>query len=87
MKKAALITAALLFLGGLGIWLGKGAHTGWTQTSVPVKALDEVTGIESITYEDKFLPGIDFLGAMIGGAVVLGAVSAFIKNKPKHQAP
>jgi hypothetical protein len=34
-----------------------------------VRTLDEITGIEAVTYEDRFVPGVDFLG----GGLVLGA--------------
>ena len=52
-------------------WLATGANRGWTKTSVPVKTLDEVAGIEGISYQKKFLPGVDFLGAAFGGAALL----------------
>ena len=68
------------------IWLVTGANRGWTKTSVAVKTLDEVTGIEGITYKDKFLPGVDFLGAALGGAALLAGASFFFrKTKNNNQ--
>jgi hypothetical protein len=50
-----------------------------------------VTGIEGISYEKKFLPGIDFLGAGMIASVVLGGSSYFfrkhITNKPTKTKP
>ena len=83
MKKALQILALLVVLGAAGIWLATGANRGWTKTSVPVKTLDEVTGIEGITYQEKFLPGVDFLGAAFGGAALLAGASLFFR-KPKN---
>lgn len=73
----------LAFVGAIavvGTWFSFGANTGWTKTSVPVTAVDEVTGIESQTWEDKFVPGLEFLGAGLIGAVVLGGVSFFFRK-------
>jgi len=43
-----------------------------------VKTLDPVTGIEGISYQKKFLPGVDFLGAAFGGAAMLAARFPFL---------
>ena len=83
MKKTLRILALLVLLGAAGTWLATGANRGWTKTSVPVKTLDEVTGIEGITYQEKFLPGVDFLGAAFGGAALLAGASLFFR-KPKN---
>ena len=83
MKKALQTLALLVVLGAAGTWLATGANRGWTKTSVPVKTLDEVTGIEGITYQEKFLPGVDFLGAAFGGAALLAGASLFFR-KPKN---
>ena len=84
MKKTLQLLALLIVLGAIVIWLATGANRGWTKTSVPVKSLDEVTGIEGITYEKKFLPGLDFLGATLGGAALLAGISLLFR-KPKQQ--
>jgi hypothetical protein len=85
MKKALQTLALLVVLGAAGIWLATGANRGWTKTSVPVKTLDEVTGIEGITYEKKFLPGVDFLGVAFGGAAMLAGASLLFR-KPKNKS-
>ena len=80
MRRALQIIALLVLLATAGEWLLTGASRGWTKTSVAVKTLDPVTGIEGISYEKKFLPGVDFLGAGIAGAVLLGASSLFFRK-------
>jgi hypothetical protein len=83
MKKFLQLLAVLMLLAAGTTWLATGANRGWTKTSVPVKTLDEVTGIEGITYQKKFLPGVDFLGAAFGGAALLAGASLFFR-RPKN---
>lgn len=75
------LTAAVLLLGVVGFWAAKGAHTGWSMNQVPVKQTDEITGIEFVTYEKRFVPGIEFLGGGAGFAAGLFAVSLLFKRK------
>jgi hypothetical protein len=85
MKKLLLLLAALVLLTAGTTWLVTGANRGWTKTSVQIKTLDEVTGIEGITYQKKFLPGVDFLGAAVIGAGVLASASLLFRKKNKKQ--
>ena len=82
MKRTLRTLAALLVLAAAGFWLAAGANRGWTKTSVPKRTLDEVTGIEGISYERKFVPGLDFLGVAIVGAGILAGVSFLFRAKP-----
>ena len=82
MKRTLQILALLIALTAGITWMVTGANRGWTKTSVPVKTLDEVTGIEGITYHKKFLPGVDFLAAAIGAAAMLGGALLFVR-KPR----
>lgn len=68
LRRAAVALAGLTLL----VWLGGGAHRGWTQTSVPVEKTDEVTGLTYREYQPRFRPGVDFLGAGLLAAAVLG---------------
>lgn len=84
-RRLLLLAAAVLALGTVGFWAAKGAHRGWSQNRVPVKAVDEVTGLEHVTYEDRYVPGVDFLG---GGLVLAGAVagvSLFLRKNNNSQ--
>jgi hypothetical protein len=82
MKKTLLILAVLVLLTAGVTWLATGATIGWTKTSVAVKTLDPVTGIEGISYRKKFIAGVDFLGAAFGSAALLAGASLFFR-KPK----
>jgi hypothetical protein len=73
--------AALLMLATLGFWAAKGAHTGWSKDQVPIKQTDEVTGIEFVTYEQRFVPGVEFLAAGAGLAAGLFALSFLVQRK------
>lgn len=60
---------------GLAGWLMAGANRGWTKTSVAIKTPDQVTGIEGVEYQDRFVPGLDFLAATGVAAAGLAGVS------------
>jgi hypothetical protein len=83
MNSRVLPAAALIILvAALVFWVLQGANRGWTKTSVPMKTLDEVTGIEGITYHKRFVPGVDFLGAaFLGSAALAGASLLFRKRQ------
>ena len=85
MKRILQILALAVVLTAGVTWLATGANRGWTKTSVPVKTLDAVTGIEGITYQKKFLPGVDFLGAAIAGAGLLAGTSLFFRKSHKNK--
>lgn len=77
------LATVVILLATVGFWAAKGAHTGWSQNQVPLKQTDEITGIEYVTYEKRFVPGVEFLGAGLGVASGLLLVSLFFsKNKP-----
>ena len=81
MSKTLRILALVLALAAAGTWLATGGNRGWTKTSVPVKTVDEITGLEAINYELRFLPGLDFLGAALLGASLLAGGSFLFRNK------
>lgn len=81
MKKALQLTAVVLLLGAVGFWYSAGANRGWTKTSVQVKTMDEVTGIEAIENKKQFVPGLDFLGAAAVGVAILAGLSFFVRKK------
>jgi len=81
LQFVALVAAA----GALAFWALTGANRGWTKTSVARMSVDEVTGIESPTYEEQFVPGMDFLGAAVLGAGILAGVSFLFRRKPTTQ--
>jgi hypothetical protein len=80
MKRNLRIFALVLLLAAGLTWLTTGANRGWTRTSVPVKTLDPVTGIEGIEYHKQFVPGLDFLGGALLGAGFLAGTSFFFRK-------
>jgi hypothetical protein len=85
MKRALQILAIVLAVATLSVWLAKGANTGFTKNRIQVKTVDPITEIEQVEWQDRFLPGVDFLG---GGLVVAGALlggSFFIRKQNKQQ--
>ena len=83
MRTAARVLALILMVVSLAFWAASGANRGWTKTSVPVKTLDEVTGIEAITYKERLVPGLDFLGMAGVGALGLTAASFLFRKTVK----
>jgi hypothetical protein len=76
--------ALAILAGSVVFWVAKGAHRGWSQNRVPVPQVDEITGIEYVTYEERFVPGVDWLVGGIGAAVVVFTGSFFFRSKPQH---
>ena len=80
MKQTLRILALGLVLAATLAWIALGANRGWTRTSVPVKTIDAVTGLEGIEYQKRFVPGLDLLGgALLGAGSLAGASLAFRK--------
>jgi len=79
------LVALVLFLVSVAYWGAAGANRGWTKTRVPVKTVDEVTGIEGVSYQEKFVPGVDFLAVATAGGIVIAAVSFLFRTKPAAQ--
>jgi len=82
MKRTLEILALAIVVATGILWFATGANRGWTKTSVEVKTLDEVTGIEEIKYRERFVPGVDFVGAALLGAGLLAGASLLFRNKP-----
>jgi hypothetical protein len=85
MNRILKLLALLVALAAIITWLATGASRGWTKTSVEVKTLDPVTGIEGISYQPKFIAGVDFLGAALGGAALLAGASFFFRKPTNNQ--
>ena len=81
MKKLLRIIAVAVALIATATWLVTGANRGWTRTSVEKKTIDEVTGLEGITYEKRFMPGLDLLSGALLGASLIAGVSFLFRNK------
>ena len=85
MKSILRLLALAIVFGALGYWLATGGNRGWTKTSVPVKTVDDVTGIEGVTYRKQFVPGVDFLAAAVGAGCLCVGLSFLFRTKPTSQ--
>lgn len=83
MKRTIRMIAAILIVGAIAFWAATGANRGWTKTRIPRKTVDEATGLEGIQWQEKFVPGVDFLGAAFLGAGILAGISFFVPAKSK----
>jgi len=84
MKRILILLALVVAVGGLGVWFATGAHRGWSQTRVQKLEVDELTGIETPVYEERFIAGVDFLGAALLGAGALAGSSLFFRKTKNH---
>ncbi|TLD70751.1 hypothetical protein FEM03_10600 [Phragmitibacter flavus] len=82
MRPILFLLSALIATGSTLFWFLKGAHLGWTRTTVQVDKYDEILELTYPTFEDRFLPGIDFLAAALIASLVLFSISLFILKKP-----
>lgn len=79
------LAAGLAFL-SLVFWFFGGPNLGWTKTSVASPRKDPVTEQEYVVWEDRFVPGVDFLAGAWGlAAVALGA--SFLLPKQPSTSP
>jgi hypothetical protein len=83
VRQGIRLVALALLLGTVGFWAAKGAHRGWTQNQVPIAQKDEITGLDYVTYEKRYVPGIDVLVGGIGVAAGLFGISFFVQRQPK----
>ncbi len=81
MKRTLRWLAVVLAVTATVAWLGLGANRGWTRTSVAIKTIDQVTGLEGIEYRRQFVPGLDFLGGTLLGAGLLAGASLFFRSQ------
>ena len=82
MRKFLHALALLVVLLAAVIWAATGANRGWTKTKIQTESIEPVTEMRVLHTEDKFLPGVDFLGAAFGGSALLAGASFFYR-KPK----
>lgn len=86
MRATLRIIAAVVLLAAVVWWWRAGAHTGWTKTSVQIWKYDEITEISYPETEKRFVPGVDFLAAGTGIALVL-AGAAFLFRRTGRPNP
>jgi hypothetical protein len=85
MRKSLRFAAWILAVGAASYWLAAGANRGWDKNQVQVKTLDEVTGLERISFKKQFVPGIEFLAKTFLGAGLLAGLSFLFPKKSQPQ--
>jgi len=86
VKPTLRLLALAIILAAAGYWLAAGANRGWTKNQVPIKVVDEVTGIEGATgYRKVFIPGVDFLAEAAGAALLCAGLSFLFRTKRTPQ--
>jgi len=87
MRLPLRLLALLVLAAVVGWWASTGAHRGWSKNTVEVRTLDEITGIEQITYDDRFVPGVDTLALGAAAAAALAGLSFAFGRKPRAPQP
>lgn len=82
MRPVLRIAAVLLAAATFFWWSGKGRNTGWTKDRVAVEKVDEITEITYTEYEDRFVPGVEYLAAGGAAAVLLIGLSFLRRKRP-----
>lgn len=75
------LSSAAVLLAVLGLWLGTGAHLGWTQTSKVTTQHDEITGIDYPVREKAFVAGVEILGTGLAVAAALAGASVLASRR------
>ena len=84
----ALRACSALLLGGiLAYWMLNGAHRGWNMDRVPLEKIDEITGIAYVEYEERFVPGMEFLAVGVAASAVLFGLSFLFRKRVSHLKP
>jgi hypothetical protein len=87
MRRILRVAAALLVVSAVAFWAVAGANIGFTVNNQPKQILDPVTGLEGTAYEKVFIPGVDFLGAVMFAAGVLTGASFLFRKKKLEPEP
>ncbi len=74
--------AAFLALFAFAFWAAAGWNKGWTKNQIAIPQTDEITGIEFITYQDHFAPGLELLSAAFFFSIALFGIT-FLRRKNK----
>jgi hypothetical protein len=74
--------AGFMALFAFAFWAAAGWNKGWTKTQIAVKQIDEITGIEFVTYKDHFMPGVELFSLALFFCLTLFAIT-FIRHKSK----
>src|SRR4051812_38643498 len=72
----------LLALFTFCFWAAKGYNRGWTINQVATKQVDPITELEFVTYQKRFVPGLDYLGGGVLVGIALFGATFFGRRSP-----
>jgi hypothetical protein len=75
------VLGAVIVITTISWWIAAGRNTGWTKDQVGVTKTDEITGIEYVEYQKRFVPGAEFAAAGTGLGLALIAATLFSRRK------
>lgn len=78
LRRSLTAVSALALVVTLTVWVGTGAHWGWTRTQTVRLQQDAVTGIEYPVHVPTFVAGVEVLAAGLAITGALATVAAFI---------
>ncbi len=84
MHRWLFLVALIIVLATGALWWAGGAHRGWTKTSVLVPKVDEITEIVYHETEDRFVPGMDFLGSGLAVAGALAVIGLVVQSRRRR---
>jgi hypothetical protein len=85
--KISFILSTFILLGTLIIWGSGGFHTGWSQDQIPTPYVDEITGIETVIFEDGFRAGLDFAIPGFLASLALAGAGLFLRFRRHKKNP
>lgn len=80
MRFALRASSLALLIGSIALWVGTGSHPGWTRTYVETELTDNVTGLTYRQREDRFVAGVELLGAGVVLSALLFGTSFFFRK-------
>jgi hypothetical protein len=87
MRTLLRLAALFVALAVIVFWLFGGPNLGWTKNRVAVRENDPITGIEVDRYQERFVPGVDFLGGGLVGSLGIGGCSFFFRRSTQSTPP
>ena len=74
------LAALVIGCSGLVLWLVGGLHMGWSKSTETRTEIDEVTGLEYPVTENKYVLGVELLGATLAVSSGLFGLSLAFRN-------
>ena len=81
IAKLLRILAIVIMFSALGFWVWTGMHIGFSKDRVAIERVDPITEIEYVEYEERFVMGIEYLGAALAVSLLLFGASYLIPKK------